>query len=43
MIFQLQSGVLYSDLPGPVGGDGTLLLADGENALGQQGHLGGDS
>ena len=41
MILQIKSALFYPDLPGPLGVDGALLSADGENDLGQNGHRAG--
>ena len=43
LMLQLQPDLLHPDLPDPPGGDGAVLPADGEEALGQSGHWGGDS
>ena len=41
--FQLQSDLLYPDLPDPLVGDVALLPADGEEAVGGEGHRRGHS
>ena len=43
MLFQLQPDLLHPDLPDPPDGDGALLPADGEEALGGEDHWGGHS
>ena len=42
-LFQLQPDLLHPDLPDPPGGDGALLPADGEEAVGGEDHWGGHS
>ena len=40
---QLQPDLLHPDVPDPPDGDGAVLPADGEEALEQAGHWGGDT
>ena len=42
-MLQLQPDLLHPDLPDPPGGDGAVLPADGEEAVGGEDYRGGHS
>ena len=43
IVFQLQPDLLHPDVPDPPGGDGAVLPADGEEAVGGEDYWGGHS